>query len=726
MKNFILLLWFVVLSVIAVSQNMVYNNAYLLPRNQSDNPRNNNTIYVDHLNRKYAGGGFTTFYQNGLSANAVAGIDGYCAELDDAGNVLWFFQLNGSGNETVTNIISDDNNCLYLLGTFDDTLTVDTFTIINNGIYSSNMFIVRLDPNRNVDTVWCTYTIDAPSHVQPTKVCFSPDYNTLYISGYCGLRMSFDSIPGGMGWDPEPFLAAFSTNPLKCIWLQNIGVFSYNESRPIDMFTDNDGNVYVAGSYYTGGYDIHKFTPDGMSVWSKQIGGNSQCLGTDNRIYVGRSFSGSLSFGSSTLTSVGGSDIGIFVYDTAGTPLNAHSYGALSNQIVTNLTNGFDDKLIVSGETNSSLTLDTIQLNFTSNWNFFTFEMDTAFNVSWAASGSSTYDWAGINTVLPYGNNKYFVSGYFQFNLSLPSGTMNIDTIGSTVLFAADLESYGFASSFKGKVTYGGSPVDGALVKLFQLEDGAAYLRGSALTDAAGNYQVSAIDTGEFVLSSSYMMLPVTYYENAYRWDSAQVFHIVDDTIINPVDILFLQSQQMSGTDSISGHVNLFSGEPVFYMSVFLTDLNGSLVSFTRTDSLGYYMFENVDAGSYMLFIDTAGMELASMYYITIGTKGHYSGYDFIIGSDGIIYAGIEQNPSVVIARIFPNPANEIISVVLPGGEMIFSISVFNMSGTLIRHVAGVFSDRIDFSLEDMAKGVYNCRVITSSGQLGDYKIIKL
>jgi len=352
--------------------------------------------------------------------------------------------------------------------------------------------------------------------------------------------------------------------------------------------------------------------------------------------------------------------------------------------------------------------------------------MDSAFNVSWAASGFSTYDWAGINTVLPYGNDKYFVSGYFQFNLSLPSGTMNTDTIGSTVLFAADLESYGFASSFNGKVTNNGSPVNGALVKLFQMEDGAAYLKGSALTDASGNYQASAIDTGEFVLSASYMLLPVTYYENAYRWDSAQVFHIVDDTIINSVDISFLQAEQMSGVDSISGHVYLFSGEPVFYMSIFLTDLNGSLASFTRTDSLGYYVFENVDTGSYMLFIDTAGMELASLYYITIGAKGHYSGYDFIIGSDGNIYAAIEQHSKAVNARIFPNPADDFISVFLPDGEIISSISIFSMSGTLIRHVTAVSSDRIDVSLDDLMKGIYNCHIETIHGQVVDYKIIKL
>jgi hypothetical protein len=174
---------------------------------------------------------------------------------------------------------------------------------------------------------------------------------------------------------------------------------------------------------------IVKYGADGNAVWAKNAGGRSNgwgiatthdSEGSENVFVTGAFNSSSITFGTTTLTNSGSSDIFIVKYDASSNVLWAKSAGGTGGDIAWSIAADGSGNVYVTGTFNSpSITFGTITLSNTNNCgDMFIAKYDPNGNVLWAkcvqgtskptgGHSKSTLANAGINDVLTNEINIY-------------------------------------------------------------------------------------------------------------------------------------------------------------------------------------------------------------------------------------------------------------------------------------------------------------------------------
>ena len=167
--------------------------------------------------------------------------------------------------------------------------------------------------------------------------------NTFSTGNFHGtLTLGSNSLasPGG----DDAFLAKYTPTGAVA-WVKHFDGSS-SETVVYGLAVDNGGNSYVAGYYYSGtlmigtttltggGGFLVKYDPQGTALWVRQAGdvfNGLACTAAGEVVAMG-SFSGTETFGSTTLTSVAMANSGFLVkYDAQGTALWAKQWEGVSN-----------------------------------------------------------------------------------------------------------------------------------------------------------------------------------------------------------------------------------------------------------------------------------------------------------------------------------------------------------------------------------------------------------
>ncbi|MBS1633854.1 MAG: T9SS type A sorting domain-containing protein [Bacteroidetes bacterium] len=136
-----------------------------------------------------------------------------------------------------------------------------------------------------------------------------------FIVGNCENTAQFDGLTNPTG----AFLAKYDLNGT-CLWVKQTGSSFGNEK----ICLDGNGNIYVLN--YS---SITKYDPNGNIVYSfPSIGYTALCY-ANGYIYTTGAFSNTLTIGTKTLTSIGGTDVFFSKYDTSGNPIWAVSGGGM-------------------------------------------------------------------------------------------------------------------------------------------------------------------------------------------------------------------------------------------------------------------------------------------------------------------------------------------------------------------------------------------------------------
>jgi hypothetical protein len=186
----------------------------------------------------------------------------------------------------------------------------------------------------------------------------------VYITGYVSGAASFGALAtAGLG-AYNIFITKYNSDGT-ALWAQSAGGASYDDIG-YGVALDAAGNVYLTGTFSgtatfgsaalgtlpsitsTGGsVDIYiaKYNSSGTPQWVQKAGGT----GTDNvnaivsdgngNVYITGSFTGTAAFGAlSTITSAGGQDIFIAIYNSSGTAQWVQKAGGTSVDVGTGIT----------------------------------------------------------------------------------------------------------------------------------------------------------------------------------------------------------------------------------------------------------------------------------------------------------------------------------------------------------------------------------------------------
>ncbi len=234
-------------------------------------------------------------------------------------------------------------------------------------------------------------------------------------------------------------------------WARSAG--GENTDYASTMSTDAQGNAYVAGTFYStaitlgdttllnyveeeGYADLYlaKYDPNGEVLWVRHgTGPQSQqdgCVATDaeGNVFISGAFYGSITLGTSTLTSAGVVDIFLAKYAADGTLLWATSAGSAAGDAPTDMASDGDGGVVLTG----SFSGQTLQFGSTVLQNVnpehsdaFLVRYDANGNVLWARSAGSMLADRGRGVATDAAGNVV-LAGYFQ-GATLHIGTTELD-----------------------------------------------------------------------------------------------------------------------------------------------------------------------------------------------------------------------------------------------------------------------------------------------------------
>ncbi len=270
------------------------------------------------------------------------------------------------------------------------------------------------------------------------------------------------------------------------------------------IITDAIGNVYITGYFdgttitfgntiltnaNEGRSDIFivKYAPNGNVIWAKRAGGNendrSNNITTDEEgnVYLTGYFgSSTLTFGTTTLTNTGGTDIFIVKYTATGNVVWAKSADGGYCDEGTSITTDEAENVYLTGYFKSnSITFGNITLNNSGNNNthdIFIAKYNSNGNEIWAKSfGGSSADY-GTSITTDKTGNIYFIGNFSSSTITF--GNTTLTQVGGGDIFFAKCDINGNVIWAK---SFGGSSYDGG-ISIITDEIGSVYFTGSFMS----------------------------------------------------------------------------------------------------------------------------------------------------------------------------------------------------------------------------------------------------
>ena len=342
-----------------------------------------NAVKADKAGNVYMTGLFyeTIDFDPGIGVAELTSIAGYAdiffAKYDADGNYLWAISMGSTaGSESGHAIITDFDDCVYLLGHFYNTMDANPGVGVAelHSVGEKDIFITKFATNGNLIWAKSLGSIDNDLVYGATV-----DYeDNIIITGTYAGNIDFDlssttHIVNGIG-ERDIFIAKYDSSGA-FIWAKGIGSPSDDESY--DIATDQTGNVFITGFFREtvdfnpdpvgeallvsqGSSDIFvaKYDKNGNFVWAKGFGtdesyeeGWSIAVDTTNNVIIAGVISGSVDFGAGSIVPhYGDKDALIAKFDNNGNTLWAHTIGGEGGDIARAVAVSKEGEIVIAGE----------------------------------------------------------------------------------------------------------------------------------------------------------------------------------------------------------------------------------------------------------------------------------------------------------------------------------------------------------------------------------------
>lgn len=335
--------------------------------------------------------------------------NGFISKHNSLGEIVWLKNFNGNNEEGISEIKIDNNNNIYIIGTFNSpTLTIDTTTLTNLGNYDA--FIAKFDENGNL--IWAKSI--AGNNIDVGTSLSIDNSGNVFVSGhYSSSSIVIDTITLNNSEasetviDHDVFFAKFDSLG-NVIWAKTAGGTLTDQIKSIT--TDTFGNLFISGffgsptiSFGTTNltntnnyYDVFiaKYNSSGTFQWAKKAGGTNydyaRSLVTDNLgdLYITGYFeSPTITFGTTTHTNLGYSNIFLAKYTSTGNVVWSKTAGNNDTNFTTSIAKDSNNNIYITGGFSSSITFGSQpQLTCQGYYDIFVAKYDSMGNPIWSKS----------------------------------------------------------------------------------------------------------------------------------------------------------------------------------------------------------------------------------------------------------------------------------------------------------------------------------------------------
>ncbi len=391
-----------------------------------------------------------------------------------AQNLEWLVSGGGAKSDKGTTIVIDEQGNSYITGYYNEEAN---FGPLNTGFsftQSKEVFVAKLDPDGNF--IWQTHGLN---YFDDRGLGLAIDeLGNTYVTGTCW---------GGLEWPPlsvycptsytDQIFVTKIDNSGNVVWMKNAGNHSldgnwYNDDHGLDIVADQNGSVFVTGfisnthaialpanfdniAINIPPYDslafVGKLDTDGNWQWIETFEGiveqrdNAISMDDEGNVYVTGGFKNTKQFGSTNLTSNGGSDIYVIKYDTDGNFIWAQSAGGLLDDRGNGLVDGHDGFMYVTGEFRDISTFGIYTLDNAGGpkgRDIFVAKMSKNGVWKWCRRAGSKKGSDRGNYIASNAIGNLFVTG--QFSSEADFGNFTIDSSGDSVqVFTAAIDTAG-------------------------------------------------------------------------------------------------------------------------------------------------------------------------------------------------------------------------------------------------------------------------------------------
>jgi len=412
-------------------------------------------IAQDSAGNIYLTGVFTGTANFGSDTLTSKGKDDiFVAKLNKSGKFLWAVAAGGSGGDVGADILVDSSGIITVTGFFQATASFGSLSLTAKG--SNDVFVAQL--NNSGKFLWVSQA--GAKNGSTLGLCLAMDgAGNSALTGYFSGTAKFGATTLTAKGNNDAFVARLD-NTGKFLWATSAGGTDYAHGAAVAI--DGAGHIYITGDFSgktnfgtksltaQGGSDafIAKLDTNGTFLWAAQMGsadtlgdkGMSIAVdGAGNSMITG-TFSGTASFGKSSLTAKGGKDVFVAQMDKNCNLLWAVAAGGTdtdsSNSLVMdNAGNGY-----LTGRFKGTMRFEAISRTSKGDYDIFVTKVDKTGKFLWATStGDSQVDTGYDLAVDSAGACTLtgFISGTVSF------GTTLLTAKGGRDVFVARLDSSG-------------------------------------------------------------------------------------------------------------------------------------------------------------------------------------------------------------------------------------------------------------------------------------------
>lgn len=256
----------------------------------------------------------------------------FLAHYDASGNFQWAREFGSANGGYAWDVDIDPFGNSVVTGYFTGTETFGTTVL--TAMSMKDGFVLRYDATGNFDWAVGIYgTSDEVVYAVNTDAS-----GNIFVTGRYNGTANFGALPTTTGGGNDIFLAKIDTAG-NFVWVVSEGNCPGDDSgQGVDV--DAQGNVTITGyiafgtaqfgdSTYLNSMGVNdgfvaRYTNNGVFLWAKSFGGVGDDYGSDlslsisGSIFVTGYFNSTVTFGTTTLTSGGGRDVLVLMYDISG------------------------------------------------------------------------------------------------------------------------------------------------------------------------------------------------------------------------------------------------------------------------------------------------------------------------------------------------------------------------------------------------------------------------
>ena len=359
--------------------------------------------------------------------------DVFLVSFTPGGKHRWSNAFGGTSQDHAYDVAVDANGNVYITGEFSASISFGGSKLTSKG--QRDVFVASF--NSSGKHRW-SKRFGGASVDSGGGVAVDSSGNTYVTGTYSSSTISFGGSNLPCKGIYDAFVASFTSSG-NHRWSKSFG--STYHDQGLGVAVDGSGNVFHTGTFggsihfggssitSKGGYDVYlaSFTTSGTHRWSKNFGGTSSDYGgavavdSNANVFITGEFRNTANFGGGTLTSMGGEDIFVASYSSAGTHRWSKGFGSSIYDEGRGIGTDNLGNVYVTGGFQSSVNFGGSKLTSKGKWDMFVLSLSPAGKHRWSRShGSTSYDYG--EAVVTDATGNIYVTGHFFNTVSFGGG----------------------------------------------------------------------------------------------------------------------------------------------------------------------------------------------------------------------------------------------------------------------------------------------------------------